>query len=375
MKFTPILVICLALISLSLPACKMHKEEGEGHHEANQLVATSPKVKDVVITQEYVCLIHSQRHINIKALESGYLEPIPVKEGQAVTKDLVMFRVIPVLFKAKLEGAIADAELAEIKYKNTVKLHNQGVVSEQEVKLAKAEWDKTVAKRNLAEAEMKFTEVKAPFDGIIDRLHEQQGSLIKEGDCLTTLSDNSVMWVYFNVPEKRYLEYMAAQRTRRENWQELELVDSEVQLKLADGSRFAYDAGNVVTVEGKVNHETGNIQFRADFPNRDRLLRNGQTGNIVIYRTVHNATVIPQRSTFEERDKYYVWVIDHEEKVHRREITILHEMDDVFLVKSGLNPDEKIVFEGVRQVKENDKVEFEYREPDKVMANQKNWAE
>ena len=78
------------------------------------------------------------------------------------------------------------------------------------MQLFKAKLAKAKAKADLAKAELNFTKVKAPFDGIVDRLHEQQGSLVKEGDILTTLSDNSVMWVYFNVPEDHYLEYMAA---------------------------------------------------------------------------------------------------------------------------------------------------------------------
>ena len=83
------------------------------------------------------------------------------------------------------------------------------MVSQNEVTLFEAKLAKAKAKADLAEAELNFTKVKAPFDGIVDRLNEQQGSLVKEGDILTTLSDNSVMWVYFNVPEARYLEYMA----------------------------------------------------------------------------------------------------------------------------------------------------------------------
>ena len=88
------------------------------------------------------------------------------------------------------------------------------MVSQNEVALFEAKLAKAQAKAKLAEAELNFTKVKAPFDGIVDRLHEQQGSLIKEGDILTTLSDNSVMWVYFNVPEARYLEYMASPEQR-----------------------------------------------------------------------------------------------------------------------------------------------------------------
>ena len=82
-------------------------------------------------------------------------------------------------------------------------------VSQPEVALAKAKLQKAKAKVKLSQAELNFANIKAPFDAIIDHQRHQQGSLISEGDILTTLSDNSVMWVYFNVPESRYLEYQA----------------------------------------------------------------------------------------------------------------------------------------------------------------------
>ena len=160
-----------------------------------------PRRQDVIITQQYVCQIHSQRHIEVRALENGYLEEIPVKEGQAVKEGDVMFKIVPILYQAKLDAEMAEAKLAQLEFKYTKKLSENKVVSQNEVALFEAKLAKAQAKAELAEAELNFTNVKAPFDGIIDRLHEQQGSLIKEGDILTTLSDNSVMWVYFNVPE------------------------------------------------------------------------------------------------------------------------------------------------------------------------------
>ena len=184
-------------------------QEEQPDEEHQKIVVTSPQAKDVTITQQYVCQIHSQRHIKVRALEDGYLEAIPVKEGQAVKKGDVMFKIVPILYKAKLDAELAEAKLAELEFNNTEKLSKQKVVSQNEVALYEAKLAKAQAKAKLAEAELNFTKVRAPFDGIIDRLHEQQGSLIKEGDILTTLSDNSVMWVYFNVPEARYLEYMA----------------------------------------------------------------------------------------------------------------------------------------------------------------------
>src|SRR5262249_32601154 len=157
---------------------------------------------------------------------------------------------------------------------------------------------KAKAKAELAAGELNFTYGKAPFDGIVDRLHEREGSLIKEGDILTTLSDNSVMWVDFNVPEPRYLEYNAPRGKRKAVSQHLKLVASRIELVLADANKFEYDAGDSVTVEAKFNNETGNIAFRADFPNPDRLLRHGQTGTVLIYETSKDAIIIPWRATF-----------------------------------------------------------------------------
>ena len=177
--------------------------------ERQKIVVTSPQAKDVVVTQQYVCQIRAQRHINVRALAAGYLEEITVKEGQAVKKGDVLFKVVPTLYKAKLDAELAEVQIAQLELNNTKKLFEQKVVSQQEVALYEAKLAKAQAKAKLAEAELNFTNVRAPFDGLVGRLQQQEGSLVKEGDILTTLSDNSVMWVYFNVPEARYLEYMA----------------------------------------------------------------------------------------------------------------------------------------------------------------------
>lgn len=364
MKAPPTAAVALALVCLALPACEHHKEHA--HHGHHKIVVTSPAVKDVTVTEQYVCQIHSRRHIKIRALESGYLEAIPVREGQAVKKGDLLFKVVPVLFQAKLDAERAEVQLAQIKFDNTKRLQSTNVVSQQEVLLAQAELAKTQAKLKLAEAELNFCEVKAPFDGIIDRLEEQQGSLVKEEAVLTTLSDNGVMWVYFNVPEARYLDYMTGPTRDREN-QQIELV-------LANGGKFPH-AGKIGAIEAKFNNETGNIPFRADFPNPDRLLRHGQTGNVLIHRTRPGALVIPQRATFEILNKRFVYVVDDHHVARQREITIGHEQEDVYVVKTGLDAKDRIILEGVRPGLDGQTVECEFRKPDEVLSHQKQHAE
>ena len=195
------------------------------------------------------------------------------------------------------------------------------MVSENEVLLLEAKLKKAQAKADLAAAELNFATVKAPFDGIIDRLHHQQGSLVQEGEILTTMSDNSVMWVYFNVPEARYLEYMANLKQHKE--------DLKIELMLANGNKFD-QIGKIGAIEADFNNENGNIPFRADFPNPDRLLRNGQTGTVLISRVQNDAIVIPQRATFEVLQKRYVYVVDKDDVVHQREIAIQNELEDQF---------------------------------------------
>ena len=329
-------------------------------------MATSPQSKAVTLTQQYVCQIHSQRHIKVRALEMGYLEAIPVKEGQQVKEGDLMFKVIPILYQAKLDAEKAEAKLAQLEFNYTKKLYEDKVVSQNEVALLEAKLTKAQAKAQLAAAELNFATVKAPFDGIVDRLHHQQGSLVQEGEILTTLSDNSVMWVYFNVPEARYLEYMADLNQHKE--------DLKIELMLANGNKFD-QVGKIGAIEADFNNETGNIPFRADFPNPDRLLRHGQTGTVLISRVQNDAIVIPQRATFEVLAKRYVYVVDKDDVAHQREIVVQNELEDLFVIKKGVGVDDKIVLEGIRQVRDGEKVEYEDHQPEQVAAQLKYHAE
>ncbi|HEX4144849.1 MAG TPA: efflux RND transporter periplasmic adaptor subunit [Pirellulales bacterium] len=368
MKVSPIPAIVAALICSCLPGCGMHTEKEEEHAEAHRITCTNPESESVTIVQRYVCQIHSQRHIEVRALERGYLKAITIKEGQMVKAGDVMFQVIPVLYEKKAEAESAEAKLAELEYDYTKKLYKDKVVSQNEVLLLNAKKDKAEANADLAKAELNFAAVKAPFDGIVDRLHCQQGSLVKEGDVLSTLSDNSVMWVYFNVPEARYLEYMAHLKEHKE--------DLKVELVLANGEKFD-QPGKISAIEADFNNENGNIPFRADFPNPNGLLRNGQTGTILISRVQKDAIVIPQRATFEVLQKRYVYVVDKDGVAHQREIDYeeVEGLDDLFIIKSGIGAQDKIILEGIRQVRDGDKVKCEYRKPEKVVPGLKYHAE
>ncbi|MCA9112041.1 MAG: efflux RND transporter periplasmic adaptor subunit, partial [Planctomycetaceae bacterium] len=166
--------------------------------------------------------------------------------------------------------------------------------------------------------------------------------------------------------EARYLEYKS-----RLDQDEDEL---KIELKLANGKIFPQH-GKIGAIEADFNNETGNIAFRADFPNPDGLLRNGQTGTVLIHRDLKDVIVIPQRATFEILAKQYAYVVGEDGIVHQRDITVQNEMDDIYVIQDGLTQDDQIILEGIRQVRDGDQVETEYLDPLEVLSNLKYHAE
>jgi membrane fusion protein (multidrug efflux system) len=131
----------------------------------------------------------------------------------------------------------------------------------------------------------------------------------------------------------------------------------------------------VEVIESEFDNETGNIAFRARFPNSDKLLRNGETGKVQMIVPLHNAIVIPQKATYEVQDKTYVFVVDKNNVVRSRNIVIASEMPDLYVISSGLSEHDKILLEGVQKVKDDDKIQYQYQAPKVVMANLKFKAE
>lgn len=349
-----LIFISLTGLLVNLSSCNSHKEEKE---EETKFLVTSPLKKDTLITRDYVCQIHSIQHIELRALEKGYLEKIYVDEGQFVKKGQLMFQIMPLIYNAEMQKAQAEVNFAEIEYQNTKQLSEKNVVSPNELALAKAKLDKAKAELALAQVHLGFTQIKAPFDGIMDHFQVRLGSLVDEGDLLTTLSDNSEMWVYFNVPEAEYLNYKT--HATEENL-------LKVKLLMANNQLFEF-SGVVKTIEADFNNETGNIAFRATFPNPNGLLRHGETGNIQMPIILKNVIIIPQKATFEILEKKYVFVLDQNNVVHSKEIAIASEMPDLYVIKDGLNENDKILLEGIRKVKDNDKIEYKYEDPKTVL--------
>ncbi len=343
--------------------CSRAEKEKE---EQIKLLATSPLLKDTTITKEYVGQVHAIQHIEIRALEKGYLQKIFVDEGQLVPSGKLMFQIMPLMYQAELKKTQAEANFANIEYQNTKQLADKNVVSKSELALAGAKVGKANAEVAVAQAHLQFTAIRAPFSGIMDHFQVRLGSLLDEGDLLTTLSDNSKMWVYYNVPEAEYLTYK----------EHAKVNDAAKKVKLRMANNEVFDQTGVVqTIEADFNNETGNIAFRATFPNPDGLLRNGETGSVLMTVPLRRALIIPQKATFEILEKKYVFVVDKSNVVHQREIGIASEMSDLYVIKTGIAATDRILLEGLRKVKDGDKIRYDYQDPQTVISHLKVYAE
>lgn len=339
-----VFIICYAILPFA--GCKHKNKQAV---EITKQIATIPIKKDTLIFHEYVSQIRSIQHIELRALEKGYIQKVYIDEGQLVRKGQLLFKIMPVIYQAEMLKAQAEVDFIQIEYKNTQSLAESNIVSQNELSLAKARLDKAKAELLLAQTHLGFTEIRAPFDGLIGKFQEVRvGSLVDEGELLTTLSDNSKMWVYFNVPEAEYLNF--TMRSKTDSLQ-------KVKLRLANNQLFN-EIGVVETIESDFNNETGNIAFRATFQNPIRILRHGQTGNILMPVPLNDVLLIPQKASFEILDKIYVYVIDEQNKLQARNIKIGAELPHIYIVTEGLKEGEKILVEGLRKVRNKQKINF-----------------
>lgn len=351
---TKLSVVLSLIAALFLNGCN---KETEKHHELPKFEATTPFRKDVSLPWPYVGLIKAIMHIELRALEKGYLESIFVDEGQWIKAGQPMFKIMPKVYEAEYQKAKAEEQSAKIEFLNTKGLADENIVSPNELALAKAKLDKAHARVRLTQTRLGFTDIRAPFDGVMGPFYARIGSLLDEGELLTKLSDIRQLWVYFNVPEADYLNF---------KMEEGDKIGEAVQLKMANGKIY-HHKGVIETIIGDFDSNFGTIQFRALFPNPDKLLRHEETGTILLTKHYPNALIIPQKAVFEIMDKNYVYVINEEEKLEQRLIHIAAEMTKLFLIKDGLNESDRVLLEGIRRVSPGDKVSINLRPPEEIV--------
>lgn len=346
------LAVGMALITIS---CKSTKEKDVSAVYS----VTTPEVTNTSVSKDYVANIQSQKNIEIRAQQGGILRDIYVDEGQMVKAGQPLFRIALVGAQQEVEKSKAEAEQARIDLQNTSTLAVNNIVSKNARKMARAKLNSAMADYRLATERKQLSLITAPFTGIIGRIPNKRGSLLQDGDLISTLSDNTNLYVYFNVSEPEYLDYQQHAAERRK---------LPLSLILANGTTFA-SKGYLQNVEGEFDNGTGNIAFRAKFANVNRILRNGETGTVRMNIPVRNVMIIPQQSTYEIQDKKYVFVVDARGYVHARPIKIAFEKQNVYIVTDGLSINDKILVDGIQKVNDGDRISIRYKSPAEVMQS------
>lgn len=351
------LVLLISFCALSLlSSCTTKEKENK---EVAEYIVTNPIVKDTTYAKEYIAQIQSIQNVELRAQEKGYLENLYVDEGSNVKAGQLLFTIMPKLYEADYLKAKAEAKIAALELQNTKTLADKNIVSKSELAMAQAKLEQANAELEMAETHLSFTKIKAPFDGTIDRIRFKKGSLIDEGTVLTTISNNKDIFAYFNMSEPEYLEY----KSRPKND-----ITNSVSLLLSNNDLHKYK-GVIETVESEFDNNTGNIAFRAKFPNPDYLLKHGETGKVLMTTPVKNALIIPQKATFEVQDKIYVYVVDVNNKVHSQNIIVKQRLSNIYIVASGISEKDRILVEGIQMVKEDEKIIPKEVSPDKIIKD------
>ena len=346
-----------ALLIVLLISCSSGNSDKE---VKEKFLVTNPIRKDTLYTNAFVADIHSLQNVEIRARVRGFVEDIHVDEGQYVKAGQLLFSISSqeyaqevLKMKAMLASAIADAKAAEVDLKNVKTLVDKNVVSKSDLEMTQAKLDAFNAKIEEAKAhesssnlQLSFTKIRAPFSGVINRIPNKVGSLIGEGTLLTTLSDNKEVFAYFNVSEKEYLNFISRKDANDQ---------IEVSLELANNKLHPYK-GKIEIIEGEVDKSTGNIAFRARFPNPELVLKHGSSGKIQLTTQIPDALLVPQKATFEIQDNLYVYVVDDKNVVKLRSIKPSFRIPHFYLLESGLSVNDRIIYEGLQRVQEGDEI-------------------
>jgi membrane fusion protein (multidrug efflux system) len=322
----------------------------------------TPAIIDTSTHVDYVAEIKSVKNTELRAKITGYLASVHVDEGQFVRSGQLLFTIDnreykQDLFKkrALLNSAHAEVRSAELELQNTKNLVEKGVVSKIELEFsknklaaAKAKEEEAKSEQEKAELILSYSQIKAPFSGLINRLPHKIGSSIEEGTLMTSLSQNDEVFAYFDVAEKEYLDFMS-QLTRKGQ------KERQVQLILANGKAHK-NKGLIETMDGEFDEASGNLAFRARFENKEGLLKNGASGKVRIEKQFKQVMVIPQKSTFEIQDRVFVYVLNKYGKAQIRQVQIAHRIPHLYILSGGLKSHETIIYEGIQSIENGMKV-------------------
>mgnify|MGYP001053502827 CR=1 FL=1 len=318
---------------------------------------------DRTLSSAYSATIRGRQDIDIYPQVGGTLTRVAVTEGQRVKKGQTLFVIDQVPYRAALQTATANVQAAkaqlataQLAYDSKQELYKQNVISEYDLSTAKntllaaeAQLAQAKAQEVNARNNLSYTVVKSPSDGVVGTLPYRMGTLVSSAmpQPLTTVSDNSDMYVYFSMTENQLLELIRQYGSKEAALKQM----PQVELTLSDKSVYP-QPGRIESISGVIDRSTGTVSLRAEFPNKDGLLHSGGTGNVIVPVERQGALVIPQAATFEIQDKRFVYkLVDGVAKAAPVQVTRVDGGRE-FIVDAGLSAGDVIVAEGVGLLRE-----------------------
>lgn len=348
-----------------LAACQKGKKAVKAPPPKVQVVVT--KSENVPIYQEFVGQIYGFQDIAISARVEGFLESIHFKEGSHVKRGALLYTLESQPFEADVAAKmsrVAEAKTMLAKAKSDLArirpLAAEKAVSQSDLDGAVAQYEAAVASVEAARANLRaakiqlgYTKIYSPISGIIGKTQAKVGDFVGRSPnpvILDTVSRIDTVLVQFFITEKQYL-YIARRYNAAEQSGHIEKVELPLELILADGSVYDHK-GKVDFVNREVDPTTGAMLVQASFPNPDEILRPGQFAKVkVLVQVVKNGILIPQRCVSELQGRYSVYVVDKDNKAQNREIEVGPRVGSFWLITKGLKLGEKVIYEGLQQVK------------------------
>ena len=369
-----------ALLSISLLITSCGEEQAKVAPPPTVAVIKSLSM-DIPLEKEFVGQVYGIVDIPIRARVEGFLEGMHFNEGRPVKKGQLLYNIDPLPFEAAVaekKSRVAEANINAVNAKAELDryepLAEMNAVSKSDLDAARAEKgaadaavEAAEAALDMAEINLGYTRLSSPINGLIGKTKARVGEFVGKDPnpvILNTVSRIDSIRVEFFITENDYLE-LARQYTEEQTREhaghitEKENKDRAIRLILGDGSEFEH-LGRVDFVDREVDPTTGSLLVQATFPNPVQLVRPGQFAKIrVVYEKVEDGILIPQRCVNEFQGRFNVFVVNDNDVIEIRRVTIGGTFEDKFFIREGLEAGERLVYEGLQKVSEGIKVNIE----------------
>ena len=311
--------------------------------------------KDVTSFTTYPASIEGIVNSEVRAKISGYITDVLVDEGEQVKKGETLFKLETQSLSQDAAAASANVNAAQVEVDKLKPLVEKNIISSVQLETAKAKLQQAKSTYNSINANINYGSIKSPVDGYVGSIRFRRGALVSPNNAepLTIVADISEVFAYFSMNEKDYLDFI--QDTEGNTMDEKIKNLPKVELILAN--RRVYDEkGEIETINSQVDAATGAITFRAKFDNPSRILTNGNSAKIRIPKKFQNIIVVPKESTFERQGNVYVYLVNKDSTAAAKSINVINEVDNLYLVESGINKGDRVIGLGVDKLRGDSKI-------------------